>query len=432
VTGAPMRVLDALLAKNLLQAREGRIIQLEVVRQFAVAELARTPDAEEIRRRHAEHYLDLAERLGPRVRESGRGPAFDELEQELGNLRAALDHWLSAGDGERALRLVAAAEPYWTTSCHYLDGVEMVDAALALESGAGERARGRARVARAVLLRQVRVEESIADSDAALELCSAAGDVEGCCMALDMVAAQASYFGDHDRASALAAEERALAERLGDPYHLAMAVMRQGWSAGSYRDCRTFADEAIPLLRRCGNLHGIAEISVGVLLRAIHEGDYDTAVTVAEEGLRAGEDSGEPFVVSIMLGNTALAALFAGRLDVAEERWWRTMEILRRERIEGFWDEPAFGLACIAAQAGEGERAATLLGACAAIPGITPSPGDLKLREPLLEAFIAPAQAALGETAWERAAAIGAAMTPDELCEFALARRVTVGASAGT
>ena len=124
--------------------------QLEVVRQFAAAELARAPDADAVRRRHAEHYLALAERLGPQVRVTGRGPALDELERELGNLRAALDHWIADGDGERALRLAAAIEPYWTTTCHYRDGAEMIDAALAARSRAraSERAAGRASRAR--------------------------------------------------------------------------------------------------------------------------------------------------------------------------------------------------------------------------------------------------------------------------------------------
>jgi predicted ATPase/DNA-binding SARP family transcriptional activator len=430
VAAAPVPVVDALVEKNLARADDGRITQLELVRQFAVAELGCTQEAGALRHRHALHHLAVAERLGPQIRVSGRGTAFDALEQELGNLRAALDHWISARDADQALRLAAAVEPYWTTSCHYLEGVEMVDAALSVTPDGSTRAHGRARAARAVLLRQVRVEESIQDSDAALELCSAAGDLEGQCMALDMVAAQASYFGDLERAQALAAEERAIAERLGDPYHLAMAVMRQAWSAADHRECRAFADEAIPMLRRCGNLHGIAEISVVLLGAALGEGDYDSAVAVAEEGLRAAEDAGEPFVLGLTVGNAGLAALFAGRMDVAEERWCRAMEILRTERIEGFWGEPALGLGCIAAQAGDNERAATLLGAYGALPGVTKSPGELEIRDKLLATFIAPARAALGQRAWNRAAAAGAAMTPDELCRFAVARLVTVGAAA--
>ena len=101
VTDGHVGVLDALVAKSLVQVRQERVTQLEVVRQFAAAELARAPDVDDVHRRHAEHYLALAERLGPQVRVKGRGPAFEWLERELGNLRAALDTWIARGDGER-------------------------------------------------------------------------------------------------------------------------------------------------------------------------------------------------------------------------------------------------------------------------------------------------------------------------------------------
>ena len=163
-------------------------------------------------------------------------------------------------------------------------------------------------------------------------------------MALDIVAAHASYFGDRDRAQVLAREERALAEQLGDPYHVAMAVMRQCWCAHGFVEARGFADEARPLLRRCGNLHGIVEMAAGLAGAALHEGEYEAAAELAEEGLRAAEEAGESFALSIALGNVGLAALFLERMDVAEARFREELEIQRRERIDGFWDEPVVGL----------------------------------------------------------------------------------------
>jgi predicted ATPase/DNA-binding SARP family transcriptional activator len=429
VTAGRVSVLDALVAKSLVQVRQERVTQLEVVRQFAVAELARASDADDVHRRHAEHYLALAERLGPQVRVRGRGSAFDELERELGNLRAALDTWIRLGDGERALRLAVAIEPYWSTSCHYRDGAEMVDAALAAAPTAGARACGRAHLARSILLRQVSMDESIEDGDTALELSTAAGDLEGRCMALDVVAAHASYFGDHDRAHALAREERALAEQLGDPYHVAMAVMRQSWSAHGFGEARGFADEARPLLRRCGNLHGVVEMAAGLVGAALHEGEYEVAAEVAEEGLRAAKEAGESFALSIALGNVGLVALFLERMDVAEARFREQLEIQRRERIEGLWDEPVAGLACVAVAGGDHERAATLSGGYDALPFLPLAEGDRRGRDWLFARYLAPARAAVGERAWRRAAAAGAAMTVEELYEFALDRGRAAAAS---
>ena len=189
----------------------------------------------------------------------------------------------------------------------------------------------------------ISMDESIEDADTALELSAAAGDLEGRCMALDVVAAHASYFGDRDRAQLLAREERALAEQLGDPYHVAIAVLRQCWCAHRFGEARGFADEARPLLRRCGNLHGIVEMAAGLVGAALHEGEYEAAAEVAEEGLRAAKEAGESFALVIALGNVGLAALFLERMDVAEARFREQLEIERRERIDGFWDEPVVG-----------------------------------------------------------------------------------------
>ena len=99
------------------------------------------------------------------------------------------------------------------------------------------------------------------------------------------------------------------------------------------------------------------------------------------------------------------------------------IEICRRERIEGLWEEAATGLACLAAHDGDAERAATFIGFGEAMPGLPVANGDRQVRDRLVAKFIAPAREALGERAWKRSAAAGAAMAPDELCEFMLDQR---------
>ncbi len=132
------------------------------------------------------------------------------------------------------------------------------------------------------------------------------------------------------------------------------------------------------------------------------------------------------------VGNAALVALSLERMGVAEQLFNEQLEILRRERLDGLWDEPTTGLACVAAHAGDAERAATIIGWNETMPGLPENDGDRQLRERLVARFVAPARAALGERAWKRAAVAGSAMTPDELCEFAHDRRAAVALRAAT
>ena len=134
--------------------------------------------------------------------------------------------------------------------------------------------------------------------------------------------------------------------------------------------------------------------------RALLDGDYEAAADAADEGLRAAEETGEPIALAFAFGNAGLAALFLERMDVAERLFHQQIEIFRRERIDGLWDEPATGLACVAAHAGDDERAATFLGFGEAMPAMPVAPNEDRRARPARGQVRRPARAALGERAW--------------------------------
>ena len=79
---------------------------LETIREFAAERLQSSGEAEGLQRRHAEHFLALAEEAEPNLRWSGSPAAWlERLEREHDNLRASLD-WLQAA-GESQLNLAA-------------------------------------------------------------------------------------------------------------------------------------------------------------------------------------------------------------------------------------------------------------------------------------------------------------------------------------
>lgn len=104
--------MQSLVDKSLLRSIDGAgakrwFSMLETIREYAIERLNERPElADEIRRRHAEHYADLARDLRPVLAGPERNPRLAELSQELGNLREAWRYWLKADNVARLYDLL--------------------------------------------------------------------------------------------------------------------------------------------------------------------------------------------------------------------------------------------------------------------------------------------------------------------------------------
>ncbi len=132
--GDPLETVTQLVDASLVRVedRPGGVLRvrlLETVRRFALEELGENGELDDLRRRHAEHYLAVAETAA----ESLRGPRVldsrDVIEGELGNLRQALT-WALQADASVdrndrvsiGLRLCMALGWFWYTSGYVTEG----------------------------------------------------------------------------------------------------------------------------------------------------------------------------------------------------------------------------------------------------------------------------------------------------------------------
>ena len=108
-----MNLLDDLVAKSLLVSERidgaARFRMLEPVRQYAENRLAASGDADQIRHRHLEHYVEWAEQWRTEIPISGLGWRH-RVERDFANLRAAFDWARANADTQSAGRIVTALE----------------------------------------------------------------------------------------------------------------------------------------------------------------------------------------------------------------------------------------------------------------------------------------------------------------------------------
>src|SRR5439155_27140807 len=108
---------------SLQRHTQERFCMLETIREYAAEPIDESDEAEELRRRHVEHFLALTEEAEPNLRWSGRhGEWLDRLDSEHDNLRAALDCLQASGKSQLSLRLAGAVSRFWVMRSHLAEG----------------------------------------------------------------------------------------------------------------------------------------------------------------------------------------------------------------------------------------------------------------------------------------------------------------------
>jgi predicted ATPase/DNA-binding SARP family transcriptional activator len=386
VCGAERGALAALVAASLVQERAAcagpRYFMLETVREYALERLEPDP----WRERHAEYFAAFAETVEAE-HPSEPMTAWQRLEAEHDNLRAAIDWSRDHGAVELHLRIVGAVGYFWATSDRLREARVRVDEALryAADAPAPLVLRGK------VLSGLAHVEQSLGDyermrtsAEASLELFRAAGEERRLPLALNQLGIALSNLGDIDGGILCHEENAVISRRLGDGMRLASALNNLGY-------CR---------LRR---------------------GQHDLATPLFEEGLVVSREIGHRTGQSVMLGNLGLAALLEGRPADALERF---REALLIDRELGYTEGQIYGLVGVAAALPLGVEAATLLGAAHA--GAEVLTVELEPLEAEIHARVTAAlKDALGAEQFAQAHAAGEALGLDEAVESALSAGVS-------
>ena len=139
-------LLDTLVEKSLVVVEESwergaRYGMLEPVRQYARAKLEESGESEAILRRHAEYYLELAERAKPKLRGPRQVAWLELLETEHDNFRAVLSWALGRRatepdeHAELGVRLAAALWRFWEAHGHPGEGRRWLEAVLSESCG---------------------------------------------------------------------------------------------------------------------------------------------------------------------------------------------------------------------------------------------------------------------------------------------------------
>jgi non-specific serine/threonine protein kinase len=298
---------------------EPRYVLLETVREFALERLEASGEGPAVHRRHAKHYLALAEAAARDVYGPREAAWWARLEREHDNLRAALAWAVGARHAGAALRLGGALRLFWATRGHWREGRERLAQALALPDAgtpAERAARAHALFAAGWLTaQQGDLPAAGARYEEALRLAEALGDRGLIASARIGLGHVAFFTGDLDAAQRLQEQALALRRELGDRRGVAGAVANLGETAhrrGDQAGAPARYEEALAVMRALGNAHDVANGLGNLALVAPQQGDDAGARALQEERLRLAQELGSPQGVAASLDGFARLAAAGG------------------------------------------------------------------------------------------------------------------------
>jgi non-specific serine/threonine protein kinase len=366
-----------------------RYRMLEPVRQFGREKLRESGKEPEVRRRHAEHYLALAETADPELVGPDQGLWIGRLRTEFANLREAYSWSLEPGgdEDERAwlrLRLPAALWRFWGGQ-RFEEGKRWLQTALERDTGEFPATRARA---------------------------------------LDGLGFILVFQQDYGRAIDALEEAIALYEELGDQSGAALALANLGYAAlhgGFMERVPAFVQEGEALMRKDLDGHARAYLRAIMASAALGLGDLDSGVAQIEEGLALCRELGDLRNTSMSLFILGMARLTLGELDRGAPSLEEGARITRElgDRLGGAYY--LLGLGKLTAMRGMPIRATKLWGAAEALReqmGMALSKFDLAASG--YERDLAAVRSSLGEASFEAAWAEGRAMSPEGALEYAL------------
>ena len=342
----PGEVLDTigrLVERSMVGAEPGpttRYRMLETLRQYAAEQLQASGDAVEVARRHAAYFQGIVEHAEVALRGHEQRQTLRWLRDEQPNIRAALA-FLSGPDGDRdgALMMAGSLGMFWHLGRH-LEGRQVLSRLLAEHEGSPparalalqaisivERPRGclvhpnprcaeaaaeslalfeelgdawHAALSRVLLAVEgvtgAEPERSQALLAAAEEQFARDGDPWGPAVIGFVRMETAAKTGDVDAAVRIGRTTAAAFRQLDDSWGLSATLYHLGWALrqfGRYAEGAPVLEEAIDVARGAGLWNTAQWALADLAIAKVHQGDYDTARRLFDEGAAASREVGD-------------------------------------------------------------------------------------------------------------------------------------------
>ena len=332
-------IIRALIDKSLITAEAGtnelRVSQLQTLAQYGRERLAERGESARVRDAMAAHFATLCTGSAAAFTGDAQRTWLATIDQEQDNLRGALEWAVATDDAETALTIAGGCSwPHWLAGT-MVEGKRWLDDAFACRGEVTETTMALALTGRALINFQLGVPERVdADLEAALETFRRHGNVAAIALTYSFYAEFPAARGDIDTARARRLEVLAFYDGLpDDPFVVAGRAYSQGKLAlldgdlaAAERAYRAAADGFARIDRpvmRSMCLGMVADFDE-------RKGDYPAAIAALEAAIATNDELGLRGFMGALLTRLGWALLQAGDSAGAELTYRRAEALARR------------------------------------------------------------------------------------------------------
>jgi non-specific serine/threonine protein kinase len=352
--------LAVLADKSLLQVSEEpdgepRFRWLETIRSFAVDHLTVAGELPIARRRHAEHYVAVAEAAESALMGRDISRTLDALERDYDNFRAVF-HWALEADRDDlglGLRLAGAMYRFWNLRGHLAEARQWLDRALPGSEDQPVVVRAKALNAAGVLAGMQRdddrAEVYFAES---LALWRAVSDVTRVAAAVGNLGLVAQNRHQIERALACILESEQLYEVAGDQRGIAVSLgcrARLERQQGNDREAVPLFERSVALFRELGDDRSLSNSLANLGHSALTLGNHQQSAAYFTESLQLRQALGTTLGIAECLEGFAALAQAGGRprraarlygaaealREITGARWMESDRAVHEDQVQG-------------------------------------------------------------------------------------------------
>jgi predicted ATPase len=369
-------LLGSLVDKSLVvadySANSVRHRMLETIRQYSAQELPRAAgDAEvlQIRDKHADYYLQLAEIAAPALTSHEQGEWLRRLDTEWDNLRVAFAHLAAEDRADDILRLTVWLLRFSISRGHAdvlgyarprIDRTDAAPSALLAEAMA---ATGQLL---SFVARTDAAELAAAKNygNRALAMARTVDNRRAEAHSLSKLVESAHIEGDMATVQRLARQGVVIARELADVQLLGEQLQGLAAATEAADERRSILQEALACCRESGDDLLAASVLNNLSSTYLHAGQIDKAATYLEQAVALAERIGGDLIGHFLRCNLSLLRLIQGQYAEASPLVRTCLLVSRRLGPDvALSSEMVFAAACCAARQGDYLRAARLFGA---------------------------------------------------------------------